>query len=208
MMLSNLNCLKTNDSIIRVALMKILSKAYEGDPETKIIEELGLKHGEARVDIAIVNGVIHGYELKSDLDTLIRLPNQMRIYNSVLDQITLVVSKNHLHEAIKLIPDWWGIIIAKMIDSNGDIKFCTIRKPEENHFKDSLSIAKLLWRKEALNILEKINQANGVRSKSRLVIYERLVAILDQKTLGDEVRRCLCTRIDWRSDLQCKPSDD
>lgn len=201
MMLSNLNCLKTNDSIIRIALMKILSKDHEGDSETKIIEELGLKHGEARVDIVVVNGIIHGYELKSDLDTLIRLPNQIRIYNSVLDQITLVVSKDHLHEAIKLIPDWWGIIIAKMIDSNGDIKFCTIRKPEENHFKDSLSIAKLLWREEALNILEKINQAHGVRSKSRQVIYERLVAILDQKTLGDEVRKCLCTRIDWRSDL-------
>lgn len=197
-MLSNLNCLKTNDSIIRIALMKILSKDHEGDSETKIIPELGLKHGEARVDIAVVNGIIHGYELKSDLDTLIRLPNQMKIYNSILDQITLVVSKDHLHEAIKLIPDWWGIIIAKMIESNGGIKFCTIRKPEKNHFKDSLSIAKLLWRAEALNILERINQANGVRSKSRQVIYERLVTILDQKTLGDEVRRCLRTRINWR----------
>lgn len=200
MMLSNLNFLKTNDNIIRIALMKILSKDHEGDSETKIIEELGLKHGEARVDIAVVNGVIHGYELKSDLDTLIRLPNQMRIYNSVLDQITLVVSKDHLHEAIKLIPDWWGIIIAKMIDSNGNIKFCTIRKPEENPFKDSLSIAKLLWRTEALNILKRRDQAHGVRSKSRQAIYERLVTILDQKALGNEVRTCLRTRTNWRSD--------
>lgn len=208
MMLSNLNCLKTNDSIIRIALMKILSKDHEGDLETKIIPELGLQHGEARVDIAVVNGEIHGYELKSDLDTLIRLPNQMKIYNSVLDQITLVVSKDHLHEAIKLIPDWWGIIIVKMIDSNGDIKFCTIREPEENHFKDSISIAKLLWRSEALNILERRNQAYGIRSKSRQVIYERLATTLDQKTLGDEVRRRLRTRINWRPEMQYTLGDD
>lgn len=181
--------------------MKTLSKDHEGDSETKIIEELGLKHGEARVDIAVVNGVIHGYELKSDLDTLVRLPNQIRIYNSVFDQITLVVSKDHLYEAIKLIPDWWGIIIAKMIDSSGNIKFCTIREPEENRFKDSLAIAKLLWKNEALSILERRNQARGVRSKSRQVMYEKLAAILDQKTLGDEVRVCLRTRTNWRSDL-------
>lgn len=208
MMLSNLNCLKTNDSIIRTALMKILSKDHEGDSETKIISELGLKHGEARVDIAVVNGVIHGYELKSDLDTLIRLPNQIRIYNSVLDQVTLVVSKDHLHEAVKLIPDWWGIIIAKMIDSNGEIKFCTIREPEDNHFQDSVSIAKLLWREEALSILERVNQAQGVRSKSRQVIYEKLAVTLDQKTLGNEVRKCLRTRINWRPETQYTLGDD
>ncbi len=197
-MLSNLNCLKSNDSIIRIALMEILSKDHEGDPDTKIIPELGLKHGETRVDIAVVNGVIHGYELKSDLDTLIRLPNQMRIYNSILDQVTLVVSKDHLHEAIKLIPDWWGIIVARMVGSTGNIKFCHIRKPEENHSKDSLSIAKLLWREEALNILEKLNKANGVRSKSRQIIYERLAANLNQEILGNEVRKCLKTRVNWR----------
>src|SRR6202035_2111641 len=121
----------TTDKSIRVALKQALRDAHRQTPQTRIIEELGITHGAARVDIAVVNGSIHGYELKSDLDTLYRLPEQMRIYNSVLDQMTLVVGKNHLHEAINTIPEWWGITVAKVIDSHGAISFCSIRKADD-----------------------------------------------------------------------------
>jgi hypothetical protein len=178
-----------------------LEKRYREDPDAKIIEELGLAHGAARVDIAVVNGVLHGYELKSDLDTLYRLPEQMRIYNSVFDRITLVVGKSHLHEAIKLIPDWWGITIAKSINTAGEINFSNIRATEDNPLRSSMAIASLLWREEALNILEQLNKARGVRSKTRTVIYERLVEVLDQETLRNEVRRYLRARVNWRSGL-------
>jgi len=189
-------------------LKRNLEIDHKNDLHTKIIEELGLTHGAARVDIAVVNGILHGYELKSDLDTLMRLPEQMRIYNSVLDRITLVVGKSHLHSAIQLIPEWWGIVIAKMTDSNGEIIFLNIREPEENPHKDSLSIAKLLWREEALAILEEINQAKGVRSKPRQMIYERLALVLDQNTLRNRVREYLFSRVNWRSEKLHKLSDD
>ena len=191
----------TSDKLIRSALKKQLEKRYREDPDAKIIEELGLAHGAARVDIAVVNGVLHGYELKSDLDTLYRLPEQMRIYNSVFDRITLVVGKSHLHEAIKLIPDWWGITIAKSINTAGEINFSNIRATEDNPLRSSMAIASLLWREEALNILEQLNKARGVRSKTRTVIYERLVEVLDQETLRNEVRRYLRARVNWRSGL-------
>lgn len=191
----------TNDKLIRSALIHNLEISHKGELRTKIVEELGLTHGAARVDVAVVNGILHGYELKSDLDTLIRLPEQIKIYDSVLDKITLVVGKHHLHSAIKMIPDWWGILIAKISKSNGKIVFCNIRKPEENPLKDSISIAKLLWREEALDILEQFNQADGIRSKRRQIIYERLAEVLDQKTLRKKVREYLFFRSNWRSDL-------
>src|ERR1035437_2955193 len=191
----------TSDKLIRSALKEQLEKRYREDPDAKIIEELRLAHGAARVDIAVVNGVLHGYELKSDLDTLYRLPEQMRIYNSVFDRITLVVGKSHLHEAIKLIPDWWGITIAKSINTAGEINFSNIRATEDNPLRSSMAIASLLWREEALNILEQLNKARGVRSKTRTVIYERLVEVLDQETLRNEVRRYLRARVNWRSGL-------
>lgn len=190
----------TNDKLIRSALKKNLESIYSKDPHAKVIEELGITHGAARVDIAVVNGVLHGYELKSDLDTLYRLPEQIRIYNSVLDQITLVVGKNHLHEAIKIVPDWWGIVIAKIMDYSGKVSFCDIREAAENPNRDSVSIAKLLWKVEALNILEKKGHAKGVRSKPRKEIYERLAMVLDQDTLRAEVREHLLSRVNWRSE--------
>lgn len=195
----------TNDKLLRAALKEELRDTHRQEPQTRIIEEMGITHGAARVDIAVVKGSIHGYELKSDLDTLHRLPEQMRIYNSVLDQVTLVVGKNHLFGAINAVPEWWGITVAKVIDSNGTISFCNIREADENPEKSSVDIASLLWRDEALQILEEMGRSNGMRSKPRRVLYERLAGLLDQPTLGAKVRECLFLRTNWRFEKQCIP---
>lgn len=198
----------TNDDTIRVALRKKLEMECEQHitTETKIIEELGIIHGTARIDIAVVNGVIHGYELKSDKDTLKRLPGQIEIYNAVLDKVTLVVGKNHLHEAIKIIPDWWGVTVAKATCSDSDIYFYNIREPETNPNQNrAVAMAALLWREEALSILERIGQADGVRSKKRSEIYIRLSEVLDKDVLAGIVRSHLRLREDWRSDMQYIP---
>jgi len=142
---------------------------------------------------------MHGYEIKSDKDTLQRLPEQMDVFNSVFDKMTLVVGKNHLYQAINIVPEWWGIIVAK-INNNGSVIFNVIRDEEFNKNQNSISVAKLLWREEALRILEKNNEANGFYSKSRDLIYKKLASVLDQKTLNEEVRETIFLRTDWRSD--------
>lgn len=189
----------TNDSMIRVVLRKKLEKKHAKDAHVRIIDELGLHHGDARVDIAVVNGVMHGYEIKSDQDTLFRLPEQIQVYNSVFDKMTLVVGKSHLYEAIKIIPDWWGVIVAKT-DTDGNVIFNTIRKEETNKAQNQLSVARLLWREEALRILEDIDEAKGLRSKPRDLIYTKLSTVLDQKTLNKKVRETIFFRADWRSE--------
>lgn len=203
---NNQHFILTTDRLIRSALKADLEALCEGDTNTKIIEELGITHGAARVDIAVVNGIIHGYELKSDLDTLNRLPGQIKVYNSVLDKVTLVVGKTHLVDSIKIIPDWWGITVAKFIDAEQGVAFFKIREPEQNPEQDSVAMAALLWRAEALNILEEIGQANGVRSKPRKDIYERLAKALTKQELGEAVREQLRVRANWRSDLRCMPN--
>jgi len=203
--MNNSNFIFTNDRLIRTALNENLLRDY---PNAKIIEELGITHGAARIDIAVISGSIHGFELKSDIDTLDRLPEQIKIYNSVLDKVTLVVGKNHLFKAFNIVPEWWGVTIAKIVHSTESVTFCKIREAEENPQRDYVAVAELLWRKEALNILEKIGQAEGVRSKTRKTIYERLVEVLDGQTLSEIVRTHLCTRINWRSDLQYMPCGD
>lgn len=189
----------TNDSMIRVVLRKKLEKKHAKDKHVRIIDELGLHHGDARVDIAVVNDVMHGYEIKSDQDTLFRLPEQIQVYNSVFDKMTLVVGKSHLYEAIKIVPDWWGVVVAKT-DTNGNVIFNTIRKEETNKAQNQLSVARLLWREEALRILEDIDEAKGLRSKPRDLIYTKLSTVLDQKTLNKKVRETIFFRTDWRSE--------
>jgi len=123
----------------------------------------------------------------------------MGIYNSVFDQITVVVGKTHLHEAINLVPDCWGVMIAK-IDCNRAVVFNEKRKAKNNVQQNSLSVARLLWRNEALEILEKAGEANGFRSKPRSLIYEKLSVLFEQETLEEKVRDALCFREAWRSD--------
>jgi len=190
--------ISTNDHIIRTELRKILERelteyrSKTGKP-ADIFEELGVSHGRARIDIAVVNGVMHGYEIKSDKDTLSRLFDQMHEYNAVFDKITLVVGQRHLLDAIHRIPEWWGITLAK-IDLNQRIVFYSIREAmQDDDAQVPVSIARMLWRAEALKILEERGAADGIRSKPRNVIYEKLADVLkdDLSTLKEHVMNAL-----------------
>jgi hypothetical protein len=191
--------LSTNDKIIRTALRAYLKDLHKKDSKLRIVEEFGVEHGAARVDFAVVNGILHGYEIKSDQDTLSRLPEQMSLYNGVFDEVTLVVGKQHVYEAINLVPDWWGIFLAKVC-ADSSVAFTRIRQARKNFGQRSISIARLLWRGEALRILEDVGEADGLRSKPRELLYEKLSAVFDQLTLEKKVRDVLFVREDWRSD--------
>lgn len=190
------NTFNTNDPAIRQALIVKIVEDHKDDP-AKIIEELGINHGSVRADIAAVNGIMHCYEIKSDRDTLLRLPGQIKAYNAVFDRVTIVVGYTHIYDAIELVPEWWGITVAKE-NEYGTIVFSEIRSPMVNSGKDGRSIARLLWREEALAILEELNQAHGYRSKPRSLIYEKLAACLDTNALADRVKEVLCLREAWR----------
>ena len=50
---------------------------HRSEPNTVFLEELGLCQGDARVDYAVINGAMNGYEIKSDRDKLVRLPHRL-----------------------------------------------------------------------------------------------------------------------------------
>ncbi len=106
----------SNDAQIRKLLLPFVRSEYTA-PDTIVLEEFALYGGINRADIAALNGVSHGYEIKSDRDTLIRLPQQVASYNDVFERATLVTSDRHLSSAKKIIPKWWGIVRVTRPDS-------------------------------------------------------------------------------------------
>jgi hypothetical protein len=68
------------DRDVREAVLERLAAEHAGDADTHIVQEMGVWSGVARIDIAVINGELCGYELKSDRDTLERLPRQMEYY--------------------------------------------------------------------------------------------------------------------------------
>jgi len=109
------------DSDIRKLLHPYLKKGNRKYKDTIIIDEFDLCSGLSRIDVAVVNGVIHGYEIKSEEDTLTRLPNQINYYNKSLEKISIITNKSHLKKIKKLVPNWWGVLTIK---SDGKKKFC------------------------------------------------------------------------------------
>jgi hypothetical protein len=195
----------TNDFLIRSVLRGILEKKREQyraqGHKVEIFDELGVKHGANRIDYAIVNGIMCGFEIKSDRDTLDRLPEQVKEFGEVFDELTLVVGKKHLYHAIHQIPDWWGVWLAKE-DGNGLVGIQEIRGPQKNKHQDIKSIARLLWKEEALRILEERNEAKGLRNKSREIIYTKIqdVFAAELDIFKKKVSLTLTSREGWRAD--------
>ena len=68
-----------------------------------MVDELGVCRGQVRIDVAVVNGRFHGYEIKSDRDSLRRLDGQVDLYSKVLDRATIVVGDRHFTEALNTV---------------------------------------------------------------------------------------------------------
>jgi hypothetical protein len=118
------------DRDIRQPLHKWLAHAHAHDPSTSILHEFKVPRPSARVDLAVVNGEIAAYEIKSDLDTLTRLKKQVPAYSRVFDKICLVTTERHLRTARAAIPSWWGLTIARQKD--GEIELRNVKKLKRN----------------------------------------------------------------------------
>ncbi len=187
-----------NDPAIRSSYVQYLNfQSRDYDPKKDLlISEMGLCRGISRVDLAVVNGVLHGYEIKSDLDTLNRLPSQLEMYEKYFSFLTVVTTDFHIKHLRKDLPKWVGITKAK--DKNGVIAFKILRKAKINKRVDKMMLVQLLWKQEALNILEKIGQDKGVRSKNKDAIWQRLAEVLDLNTLIAQIKKTISSRSNWQ----------
>jgi len=196
------------DKDIRTALKAELMRRYAKDNNTLVLDEVGIRHGAARIDLVVVNHRLHGYEIKSDRDSLRRLPDQIRAYGSLMDRLTLVVGYRHAYEALKMVPEWWGVRLAETKNQSGVVVLSGARSARNNPEVDLAAVAALLWRGEALAILEEMGAAVGVRSKRRSEIYKRLVQLSDPDLLRSRIRQQLKQRRCWRVGAQRRSCGD
>ena len=180
------------DRDVRRVVLERLASEHAGDQHTRVVEEMEVWSGTVRVDIAVINGELGGYELKSDRDTLERLPLQADIYSRVFDRVTLVVGTKHAAKARKIIPKWWGVIIATY--TAGEVKLTDYRSAKPNPRREALVLVDFLNKNEALQILEQFGLAKGWRSRRATEIAARLAAELPAQTLADAVRSALKAR--------------
>ena len=194
------------DLDIRIVLSKFLhDKFVLHDPTFILLYEFGLCQGTARIDMAVINGHIHGFEIKSEQDTLYRLEQQMEVYSKTLDYLTLVTNKKHLRELRHVLPKWCGIMV---VNERDEIHQKRVAKLNRNI--DPNSLVQLLWRDEAIDILRQLGHSKGLNQPNR-VLWERIASSISIEDLNARVRETLKVRratTSWRSDQPQELRDD
>lgn len=183
------------DADIREVLRSKLRSDHSGEDDVLLVEEMGLCQGDARIDLGVINGYFIGYEIKSPRDTLERLPHQVSIYSRTLDEVTVVTCLEHVEGVLELVPEWWGV---KLVEGGeAGVTFNLMRAPARNPNPDPTALVQLLWRDEALSVLEERGLDRGVRSKPKQAMWDRLVECLEWEELHFAVRHRLKTREGW-----------
>jgi len=195
-----------NDQQIRVSFHNKWLSKHHNDSKTMVVNELGLNHGKNRADIAIINGSLIGYEIKSDLDSLRRLNEQLVSYNAIFDRAYLIVTHRHLKYIEAMLPGWWGIIFATE-GRRGAVHFKNLRRSKLNPNVDDYSVTRLLWRPEAQEILISLGIQGSQLRQNREILYGCIVNMMNSVELRRTVRYYLMKRANWRCPSPPSPSD-
>lgn len=183
------------DIDIRKPLLEKLMHQNEGH-EYRIISELAVCDGMSRVDVAVANGNLYGYEIKSDADTLDRLGSQIMYYNKTFDKVFIVVGAKYEKTISEYIPDWWGIYIA-YYDKRNNVVLKEQKRGRKNKGVCATSLLELLWREE----IEKLLRENGFKSlsgKNRRILRKIAEENIPLSEIRDYVRETLKNRKEWR----------
>lgn len=188
-----------SDRSVRKSFHNSILKTAHADMDTIVVDELGLKNGNVRADIAVLNGKMVGYEIKTDKDTLKRLQHQILAYNEVFDEIYIVTGMRYLAKVIQIIPQWWGVFLIETFDGE-DFRFKKYRKAKKNKQKVCLGIAQLLWKDELIEILKSNYNFNLKGRMTKQNLYTVLQENSDANKLGKIALKYLKCREGWRID--------
>jgi hypothetical protein len=188
------------DLDIRSLLKTTTLSGFQLDGSSRIIDELRLPAASARIDVAVINGHFHGFEIKSAVDTLQRLPGQLEAYAKVFDYLYVVTESKHRNKVAAAVPGWVGIYVC--CEDEGRVHLNEIQPATKNTAKDGFYIAKLLWREELISLLD--TQHIAYRKKDRnWILCQILSSSLDVETLSQLVREKLKARpADWKTEVK------
>lgn len=182
---------------IRQALFAKRLSALSRRADTLVVNELGLAHARSRIDVAVINGVIHGFEIKSAQDGLGRLSDQLTVYGQSLQKLTLVVAPRHLDRVMKMTPRWCGVLEI-LVGRRGGLTFKSIQRPSRNPQLDRFVLSHLLWREEVQGILADKGVRSAALRRPRKDLYRKLVDLVSEPELIALIKAAMVQRRSWR----------
>lgn len=185
---------------------------YKGKPlpQLRLVDELAIPKRICLADIVAIpvsknaSDGLHGFEIKSEVDSLTRLESQVHYYSQVFKRCTLVVTEKHEEKAVAMIPDWWGVILAlpKGVDAYSEpldaIVLLEIREAKTNPLPLSpYGLTQLLWRTELVQLV-KSREVEVLKTGSKRVLRTAISKQLPIEELERTVITCLAERVEWK----------
>ncbi len=149
----------------------------------------------ARMDALLVSHRLYGFEIKSDVDSLSRLPRQIEAYGAVVERAVLVVGPRHLEAAAKLIPGWWNIWAARQ--DGGVVRIRKVRGGRLNPAISALAVTSFMTRQDLVTAL----RGRGDCRLSGLSVDElrqTLASVAGPQQTIKLARNAMMARRDWR----------
>jgi hypothetical protein len=151
-----------NDATIREALLRKLER--QRSRPRAVLQELHVHNGKAIADVVTLHSEAHCYEIKGATDRIERITVQGTYYNAAFRRITLVTTESNMRRALKLSPQFWGIMMA--IADGEVVRLRHVRAAGRNPKFEKQSAAMTLWKSE---MLELVPEAGAERKPRKLL---------------------------------------
>ena len=104
---------------LKAAVIDRLYANAHVDSDAVVISEMVVDNWSRRADVVLANGKLWGFEIKSEMDTLGRLPGQMDVFARSFEKLTVVVAARFETQVREMLPDGVGLWVE---DRDGILK--------------------------------------------------------------------------------------
>lgn len=168
----------------------LVDKIMSEDHSARVFHEFQLCRGAGRADLAVVNGTMAGFEIKSEKDTTDRLSLQVENYDRIFNYSTAVIAGKHIRNARKVLPRRWGITVA--YHCGDGIGFDQVRKPTGNRTDPHMQI-RILWKTELVAALREVG-CEARHDEMVIRLWDMAARSMTRKQISYAVRAALKAR--------------
>lgn len=176
------NLKQYRDSDLRIRLLEHIAQAYSGVEHFAALEAR-YSATERRADVLVVSHFSHAFEIKSDVDRLDRLPEQLKDYRRTFDFVTVVTTPKHTQKVQKMLGRNDGLIVISSQEAR------EIKAPERNKKITKRNMISMCSKSVLSEILDMPYDSLPLE-KIRILAEKTLpLAVLQQATLRELKRR-------------------
>lgn len=144
--------MRFSETDIRIALIQnIFETLKKGEYKLAIEARYGFNY--KRADVLVINECTHAYEIKSDLDELNKLNDQISNYRKNFDYVTVVTTNKFLKKVITSMPNYVGIMLFN------ETSLTLLRTPKKNKRLSKYHLAHNCSKEELLKKLPNLNKS-------------------------------------------------